>query len=97
LLLNQCTEAFNNESAWKTGHDLAFGVLNCMGRHTLTGMLTASGQQFMDWSPAYRLFSKQRVDTSKLFDVVRAGVLQELEPQQMIVAGASTDDSSSHG
>jgi hypothetical protein len=86
LLLNQCAEAFNKESAWKTGRDLAFGVLNCMGRHTLTGMLTASGQQFMDWSPAYRLFSKQRVDTSKLFDVVRTGVLQELDFQQMVVA-----------
>jgi hypothetical protein len=49
-------------------------------------MLTASGQQFMDWSSAYRLFSHQRVDTSKLFDVVRSGVLQELGSQQMIVA-----------
>ena len=57
-----------------------------MGRHTLTGMLTASGQQFMDWSSAYRLFSHQRVDTSKLFDVARSGVLHELGSQQMIVA-----------
>ncbi len=39
----------------------------------------------MDWSPAYRLFSKHRVDTSKLFDVIRTGVLQELDPQQMII------------
>jgi len=57
-----------------------------MGRHTLTGMLTASGQQFMDWSSAYRLFSKQRVDTSKLFDVARAGVLKELDSHEIIVA-----------
>ncbi len=56
-----------------------------MGRHTLTGMLTASGQQFMDWSSAYRLFSQHRVDTSKLFKVARTGVLQELEQQEMIV------------
>jgi len=65
---------------------LAFGALTCMGRHTLTGMLTASGQQFMDWSSAYRLFSKQRVDTSKLFDVARAGVLKELDSHEIIVA-----------
>lgn len=86
LLINQCAEAFNQESAWKTGYDMAFGALNCMGRHTVTGMLTASGQQFLDWSPAYRLFNQARVDTSKLFDVVRCGVLQELDSQQLIVA-----------
>ena len=86
LLINQCSDAFNQDSSWKTGRDLAFGVFNCMGRHTLTGMLTASGQQFVDWSSAYRLFSRQRVDTSKLFDVVRSGVMQELGPRQMIVA-----------
>lgn len=57
-----------------------------MGKHTLTGMLTASGQQFMDWSSAYRLFSHQRVDTAELFKVVRSGVLQELGSQPMIVA-----------
>lgn len=86
LLINQCADAFNQDSAWKRGRDLAFGALACMGKHTLTGMLTASGQQFMDWSSAYRLFSQGRVDTSKLFDVVRFGILQELEAQPMIVA-----------
>jgi len=49
-------------------------------------MLTASGQQFIDWSSAYRLFSHQRVNISRLFDVVRSGVLQELDSQQEIVA-----------
>lgn len=48
-------------------------------------MLTASGLQFMDWSSAYRLFSRQRVDTSKIFEVACSGVLQELEPQSWIV------------
>jgi len=86
LLINQCADSFKQNSAWKTGRDLAFGALACMGKHTLTGMLTASGQQFMDWSSAYRLFSQQRVDTTKLFDVARLGVLQELGAQQMIVA-----------
>ena len=61
-----------------------------MGRHTATGMLTASGRQFMDWSTSYRLFSKKRVDTAKLFKIVRSGVLQELEPQQMIIAHKKT-------
>jgi hypothetical protein len=49
-------------------------------------MLTGSGQQFMDWSQAYRLFSKHRIDTSKMFKVVLSEVLQELTDEQMIVA-----------
>ena len=85
MLINQCFDAFNQESAWKTGRDLAFGALTCVGRHTLTGMLTASGHQFMDWSSAYRLFSKNRVDVSKLFGVARSGVLNELQHQDSIV------------
>ena len=40
----------------------------------------------MDWSTSYRLFSQKRVDTAKLFEAVRSGVLQELEPEQMIIA-----------
>lgn len=78
--------AFNTENAWKTGRDLAYGILTCMGKHTLTGMLTASGQQFMDWSPAYRLFSKARVNILKLFNEVTAGTLQEINQQKHIVA-----------
>ena len=86
MLINKCAGAFNRDSAWKRGRDLAFGTLACMGRHTLTGMLVSSGQQFIDWSSSYRLFSQHRVDTSKLFDVVRSEVLQELGQQQVIVA-----------
>lgn len=57
-----------------------------MGRHTITGMLTSSGQQFKDWSSSYRLFSKQRVDTSKLFDHARSAVLQDLPGDQPFIA-----------
>ncbi len=56
-----------------------------MGKHTLTGMITASGHQFIDWSSAYRLFSKQRIDVSSFFDVARASVLEEFSDQDMIV------------
>ena len=86
MLLNQCAGAFSQNQAWKTGRDLAFGALNCMGKHTLTGMITASGQQFVDWSSAYRLFSQHRIDVSRFFDVARRGVLEELIDQDMIVA-----------
>jgi hypothetical protein len=86
LLIDQCRGAFSRGSVWKKGRELVLGVLSCMGRHTVTGILTASGLQFMDWSSAYRLFSKGRVDICSLFDIVRSGVLQELKTQPMIVA-----------
>ena len=40
----------------------------------------------MDWSSAYRLFSKQRLDTDALFNTVRSEVLQQLPEQLAIVA-----------
>jgi hypothetical protein len=46
-----------------------------MGRHTLTGILTASGQQFVDWSSAYRLFQGNRMDSDYLFSVIRKSVI----------------------
>jgi hypothetical protein len=86
LLLNQCSGAFTQNQAWKTGRDLAFGALNCMGRHTLSGLITANGHQFMDWSSAYRLFSRNRIDVSRFFDVARTSVLEELAHQDSIIA-----------
>lgn len=86
MLINQCAEAFTQDKAWRAGRDLAFGALNCMGKRTLTGIITASGHQFIDWSSAYRLFSRQRVDVSRCFDVARTSVLNELTTQDSIVA-----------
>lgn len=63
-----------------------YGELTCLGRHTVTGMLAASGNQFVDWSAAYRLFSKQRVDVSKIMNVVQSNVLQEADSLPYIVA-----------
>jgi hypothetical protein len=60
-------------------------MLHCMGRHTLTGMLTAGGKQFQDWSRAYRLFSKGRMDPERMFDVALENGLMHLSPQQPIV------------
>jgi len=63
-----------------------YGELTCLGRHTVTGMLAASGNQFGDWSGAYRLFSKQHVDVTKIMNVVQSNVLQETDSLPYIVA-----------
>lgn len=86
LLFSRCTEAFSHPNIWQKARELAYGALTCMGRHTITGMLTASGQQFMDWSSAYRVFSQQRVDVSKLFDIAIESVLNETASHQSIIA-----------
>ena len=57
-----------------------------MGKRTLTGMITASAHQFIDWSSVYRLFSRQRIDVSRCFDVARTNILKELTTQDSIVA-----------
>lgn len=65
---------------------LAYGALTCLGRQTVSGILTASGQQFKDWSAAYRLFSENRIDIEKLFEVSQKEVIQELTEEQILVA-----------
>jgi hypothetical protein len=40
-------------------------------------MLTASGQQFKDWSAAYRLFYGQRMNIDYLFSVIRKNLLEK--------------------
>jgi DDE superfamily endonuclease len=52
--------------------------LLCLGRHTVTGLLTTSGSQFQDWSATYRLFSQDRVPVPEIFSVVRRGIANQL-------------------
>lgn len=48
--------------------------LVCMGRHTLTNLLTTSGRQFVDWTADYRLYSKERINCEDIF----AQVMKEI-------------------
>lgn len=63
-----------------------YGGLTCQGRHTVTGMLSASGKQFKDWSSAYRLFSKQRIDIHKIMNLIQLNVIQEADCLPYVVA-----------
>lgn len=67
--------------------ELAYGILNCMGRHTVTGFLTACGKQFKDWSSDYRLFQSDKMNLEYLFGVARKElVINELNQQLPIYA-----------
>lgn len=85
-LFNECHPAFPNHRAWAKCRELMYGELTCLGRHTVTGMLAASGNQFSDWSGAYRLFSKQRIDIPGIMNVVQSNVLQEACSLPYVVA-----------
>ena len=50
-------------------------MLACLGRHTVTGLISTTGRQFQDWSQDYKVFSESRISTDALFDVIRREVL----------------------
>jgi hypothetical protein len=54
--------------------------LLCLGRHTVTGLLTTGGREFEDWTAAYRLFGCDRLPVQEIFSVIRRAVLAELPP-----------------
>jgi Transposase DDE domain len=66
-------------------------TLLCLGRHTVTGLLTTCGAQFRDWTASYRLFSHNRLPAATLFSVVRRAVVEALPPQAPV--RACLDDS----
>jgi len=85
-LLAQATQGCSQKRIASRFRNLVFGLLTCLGRKTITGALTASGQQFKDWSAGYRLFSDNRVDMEQLFKTSQKEVLNQIGPDQMIVA-----------
>ena len=85
-LFDLCRKAFNQKRTLERARKLGHGLLSCFGRHTITGLLTATGQQFKDWTAAYKLFQDKRMDVNRLFDVVRQKALSDLPTCQKIVA-----------
>lgn len=81
----RCGKAFKQVRISALALEMAYGILTCLGRHTITGMLTTRGRQFEDWSAAYRLFAKNRVDVDQLFKGARQGVLEALPAESMLI------------
>lgn len=65
--------------------------LVCLGRHTLTGLLSTNGQLRSDWSADYRLYSQRRIDQDQLFAQIRRGAQQSLQPEEALTV--AMDDS----
>lgn len=60
--------------------------LLCLGRHTVTGVLTTSGRLNKDWTAEYRMYSSQRVKPEELFAPVRRSLSARLDPGEPLVA-----------
>jgi hypothetical protein len=85
VMLHSCSDAFSQNRVAKKVSDLAKGLLNCYGRHTITGMLTGCGKQFVDWSATYKAFSKNRVDIGGMFtSIVEKVVNTQIEHPYVI-------------
>ena len=62
-----------------------------MGRHTVTGLLTAQNRQQHDWTADYRFYSHGRAQPRALFTTARQQVEAHLPPDAPLVVGV--DDS----
>ena len=60
-LLDDSRSTFRQHRSYRRALTLVFGFLFSLARHTLTQALLASGSADLDWSPFYRLFSKERI------------------------------------
>ena len=78
--------AFVQQRTFDRACTLAASTLACLGRHTISGLLCTAGQQFVDWSAAYRLFEQERIDETALWRVPLRAVVEELPPAAPVVA-----------
>jgi len=85
-LWEQCFPAFHQQRLAERAKTLSLSALLCLGRHTVTGLLTTSGSQFRDWTASYRLFSRDRLPLPQIFSVVRRAVLSDLPPNAPVCA-----------
>jgi hypothetical protein len=68
--------------------------LVCMGRHTMTNLLTTAGRQFVDWTADYRMYSRERIDCDNIFGQIRKEVQALNEGKKLLIT--ALDDSLLH-
>ncbi len=85
-LFDAARPAFAQQRTFDRARTLALSTLACLGRRTVSGLLCASGQQFQDWSAAYRLFEQQRLDPAQLWTTVQHHVFSLLPASSPVVA-----------
>ena len=82
---NSSASPFRQARTRERAYRLALGMLGCLGRHTITGVLTASGRHHLDWTSDYRFFSQARWNPDELFAPVLQSVLELVEDRSPLV------------
>ncbi|MDD5708709.1 MAG: transposase [Kiritimatiellae bacterium] len=77
---DECRTSFAQGRTAQRARRLGLSQLACLGRHTISGLLCASGRQFVDWSADYRLFARDVWQAQRLFEPIVRGVLGGLPP-----------------
>jgi hypothetical protein len=85
-LWDECMGAFAQHRTGQRARRLGLSQLACLGRHTLAGLLCASGRQFIDWSADYRVFSRGAWDAHEVFIPIVSGVEEMLAPGMPFVS-----------
>src|SRR5260370_3879069 len=85
-LFDQARAAFAQHRSFERARTFGVSALTCLGRRTLSGLLCASGQQFRDWSAAYRLFERERLDGEALWRVPPPREPATLPPASSLLA-----------
>ena len=78
---SQTRSAFKQERIFQRALELATNSLLTLGKRTITGILSAGGKSFQDWSATYRLFGKERIKQKELFTPVIKNVLENIDAQ----------------
>jgi hypothetical protein len=78
-------DAFRQHRTWERARRLGLSQLACLGRHTLAGLICASGRQADDWSADYRLFARDQWHADDLFAPVVRGTLNMLPENAPLV------------
>lgn len=82
-MLSKATHTMSPAQAQRISRHV-LGQLVCLGAHTVTGVLSACGRQFQDWSADYRMYGKERVEPEKLFAQVRQAILRSAQGDAVV-------------
>lgn len=85
-LFDAARPAFSQQRSFERARSLGLSALACLGRRTISGLLCCAGQQFQDWSAAYRLFERERINTDLLWRSLRHQIVEQLPPNAPVVA-----------
>lgn len=80
-------EAFGSSRHHQRTTRMLISQLVCLGRHSITGLISTAGRQALDWAADCRLYSRRRFDQDAGFATVRNRILKALPDDQPFIVG----------